>query len=280
MTIADFLTFIGIVVSIVFGFIITRFCSIKDARTRMIKDYYIEQLKQIKSRVDKFYHRVAFGKLSARKIILWNDHIQLDIKSIDQGIRTSLNTHIEEFNILLDRYFAEITDWEDYNNQFSNSRYIPNNTNRERLLQIKYEIDEFLNYYIQHVNQANNFPFWIVQWRKIIGNYNYYKENGNNCPICCAIGERLGKHILEIIISLAAIIGIVCMYLDVEDVKKEDLATPLRDISAKQDSICKSIQFFIEKYEPVRVNTKTFNNSAFFNAERVDSVHVKLYQGK
>lgn len=104
--------------------------------------------------------------------------------------------------------------------------------------------------------------------------------NGNNCPICCAIGERLGKHILEIIISLAAIIGIVCMYLDVEDVKKEDLATPLRDISAKQDSICKSIQFFIEKYEPVRVNTKTFNNSAFFNAERVDSVHVKLYQGK
>lgn len=73
MTIADFLTFIGIVVSIVFGFIITRFCSIKDARTRMIKDYYIEQLKQIKSRVDKFYHRVAFGKLSARKIILWND---------------------------------------------------------------------------------------------------------------------------------------------------------------------------------------------------------------
>ena len=93
----------------------------------------------------------------------------------------------------------------------------------------------------------------------------------------CAIGERLGKHILEIIISLVAIIGVVCMYLNVEDVKKEDLVTPLCDISAKQDSICKSIQFFIEKNEPVRVNTKTFNNSAFFNAEKVGSVHVKLY---
>lgn len=55
MTIADFLTFVGIVVSIVFGFIITHFYSIRDTRTRVLKDYYIEQVKNIKGRVDHFF---------------------------------------------------------------------------------------------------------------------------------------------------------------------------------------------------------------------------------
>lgn len=167
MTITDFLTFVGIAVSVIFGFFVSHYCSVKDARTRVIKDYYIEQLKQIKGRVDTFYHRVAFGKLSARKIITWYDHIQLDIKSLDEGIRKTLDTQIDEFSDVLDNYYAEITNWDDFNDHFSDSQYVPNIKSRERLLQIKYEIDEFLNDYILHVNQANNFSIFKIQWRRI-----------------------------------------------------------------------------------------------------------------
>lgn len=280
MTIADLLTLIGILVSIIFGFFITRFCSIRDTRTRVIKDYYIEQLKQIKGRVDDFYHRVVFGKSSARKIILWNDHIQLDIKSIDQGIRASLDIQIEEFYNVLDRYYAEITNWDDYNNQFSASRYIPNNSSRERLLQIKYELDEFLNNYIQHVNQANNFPIWKGQIIRIKRSWKFYNQQQYTMPFMRAIGERFEKHLFESLLIIASVIGVSYLFSNVEKEKTNELLKPLNEISAKQDSICKSIQFFKEKYEPVRMNTKTFNNSAFFNAEKVDSVHIELYQDK
>lgn len=278
MTIADLLTLIGILVSIFFGFFITRFCSIRDTRTRVIKDYYIEQLKQIKGRVDTFYHRVVFGKSSARKIISWNNHIQLDIKSIDQGIRNSLDIQIEEFYNVLDNYYAEITNWEDYNDQFSASLYIPNNSSRERLLQIKYELDEFLNNYIQHVNQANNFPIWKLQVNRIMRSWMFYKQQKYNMPFMRAIWERFEKHIFELLLIIASIIGIIYLILNIEKEKENELLKPLNEISAKQDSIYKSIQFFKEKYEPIRVNTKTFNNSAFFNADKVDSVNIKLYK--
>lgn len=67
MTFSDFMSAIGIITSIVFGFYITHWHSIKDARTRVLKDYYIDQVKAIKGRTDKFFHQIAWGKSSAKK---------------------------------------------------------------------------------------------------------------------------------------------------------------------------------------------------------------------
>ena len=106
------------------------------------------------------------------------------------------------------------------------------------------------------------------------------KKKGSKAPMISAIKERIQKHILEIGFSIATIIGVIYLFLSIEKEKKSELIKPLQEIAAKQDSICKSIQSFENKYEPVRVNTKTFNNSAFFNADKVDSVHIKLYQNK
>lgn len=280
MTISDFLTFVGIVVSIVFGFIITRFCSIRDTRTRVIKDYYIEQLKQLKGRVDTFYHRITFGKLSARKIVAWNDHIQMDVKNLDNSVRSTLDIQMDNFCDILDHYYSEITNWEDYNDKFSSSRYIPNNVCRERLSEIKYEIDVFLNNYIQHINQANNYSILKIQYNRIRQSMNFYISKGGKFPFIHAIWERIEKHIWDILILIALIVGILYLLSNIKNEKDENIAQPLNEISSKQDSIYKAIQLFIDKYEPINVNTKTFNNSAFFNADKVDSVHIKLYQEK
>ena len=51
MTYSDLLSSISILTSIVFGFYITHWYSIRDSRTRVVKDYYIEQVKGIKGRV-------------------------------------------------------------------------------------------------------------------------------------------------------------------------------------------------------------------------------------
>lgn len=99
MQIADILTFIGIVVSIVFGFFVTHFYSIKDTRTRVIKDYYIGQIKEVKGRVASFFHTVAFGKSSFRKVLSWYEHVSIDVKGIDTGVRKSLDLHLVMFLI-------------------------------------------------------------------------------------------------------------------------------------------------------------------------------------
>lgn len=279
MEVADFLSIIGIIVSIVFGFFVTHFYSIKDARTRALKDYYIEQVKAIKIRIDEFFHAIAFGESSFKKTINWYDHLSIDIVGIDKGIRKSLDLQMVEFIDIIDGYYGEITKWEDFNDQFSDSNYRPSNAHIIRLKQMKYEIDEFLNDYIGHINESNNFPIWKVQYRRIKQSSTFYKEKGYNHPILRSLWERIEKHFFEGVAIMVLIVSVVYIFDRMEIEEKDDIVTPLNNISNKQDSIYREFQLFREKYRPVEIKSKTFNNSSFFNAQKVDSVHIKLYKG-
>lgn len=280
MEIADILTIIGIVVSIIFGFFVTHFYSIRDARTRALKDYYIEQVKAVKVRVDKFFHTVAFGKSSFKKVVNWYDHLNIDVVGIDIGIRKFLDLQITELISVIDGYYGEITQWEDFNDQFSNSNYRPSTAHVIRLKQMKYEIDVFFNNYINHINESNIYPIWKIQCRRIKQSSTFYKAKGYKYPFLRSIWERMEKHFFESIIVLV-LIGVSAVVINRVEIKeKDDLITPLNDISNKQDSIYKEIQLFRNKYKPMEIESKTFNNSSFFSADKVDSVQIKLYQGQ
>lgn len=60
----------------------------------------------------------------------------------------------------------------------------------------------------------------------------------------------------------------------------QELEEPLRQLIIKQDSIAHAVNAFIEKYEPVTVESKSYNNSSFFRTNNVDSVKVKVYGNK
>ena len=278
MEIADILTIIGIVVSIIFGFFVTHFYSIRDARTRALKDYYIEQVKAVKVRVDKFFHTVAFGKSSFKKVVNWYDHLNIDVVGIDIGIRKFLDLQITELISVIDGYYGEITQWEDFNDQFSNSNYRPSTAHVIRLKQMKYEIDIFFNNYINHINESNIYPIWKIQCRRIKQSSTFYKSKGYKCPFFFFFFERMEKHFFEsiIVLVLIAVSAVVIHRMEIKE--KDDLITPLNDISNRQDSIYKEIQLFRNKYKPVEIESKTFNNSSFFSAGKVDSVQIMLYQ--
>lgn len=62
--------------------------------------------------------------------------------------------------------------------------------------------------------------------------------------------------------------------------KVQELEEPLRQLVVKQDSIAQALNAFIEKYEPVSIESKAYHNSSFFRANNVDSVELKVYGNK
>lgn len=95
-----------------------------------------------------------------------------------------------------------------------------------------------------------------------------------------SVWERIEKHIWEGIIVLTMIIAVVFLVINIKIEKKDDLVTPLKKISNTQDSIYREFRLFRDKYKPVEIQSKTFNNSSFFNADKIDSVQIKLYKGQ
>lgn len=59
----------------------------------------------------------------------------------------------------------------------------------------------------------------------------------------------------------------------------QDLQTPLEQMVIKQDSIMKAVKTLTDKYKPIQVESKSFHNSSFFQADNVDSVHVIVNKG-
>lgn len=83
--------------------------------------------------------------------------------------------------------------------------------------------------------------------------------------------------------TLAAISIALCIVFvnsPKENNNVQELEEPLRQLVIKQDSIAHAVNAFIEKYEPVTVESKSYNNSSFFRANNVDSVEVKVYGNK
>lgn len=281
MSFSDLLTTASILLSIIFGFFITHWQSIKDTRTRVLKDYYIEQLKGIKGRMDKFFHQVAWGKSSSNKIRLWYTHICMDVASIDSGLRKSLDMHIVPFGDKLSKCYSEITSWDDYNDQFSHTHYQPNVQHIQDLLVMMQDVDDFLNEYIDHINQANTFSIWKIQVKKIKQNQRFYSDKRKSIPFARAVGERIGKHFWELLFSALIIGGFIYVCFNLKnDTPKVDLTKPLNNIAEKQDSICSILKELKDKYKPVEVHQKTFKNSSFFSADNIDSLNVRLYQNK
>lgn len=84
--------------------------------------------------------------------------------------------------------------------------------------------------------------------------------------------------------SILAVISIVVCIVFATSTKEEkrvqDLEDPLRQLVIGQDSISRAFNTFIEKYEPVSVESRSYHNSSFFKANNVDSVEVKVYGNK
>lgn len=83
--------------------------------------------------------------------------------------------------------------------------------------------------------------------------------------------------------TLAAISIVLCIVFTnspKENNNVQELEEPLRQLVVKQDSIAHAISVLIDKYEPVSIESKSYNNSSFFRANNVDSVEVKVYGNK
>lgn len=283
MTISDYINLLAIIVAIVVGFFITHWYSVRDTRTRVIKDFYIEQIKSIKGRVDQYLRKLVWGTLSARQFISWYYNIDLDIKGLDKGLRYSLDIRRKELGKIIGDAFDVITNLEDFNNQFSANKVSLGVRDKEIVKKTISNLDDDINMYIAVVNHANTYGLFTVQKKKMAETKRYYEEIGHRYPMLKAWQERLQKHWKEITVFFALFIGLTVLYCKLKSDKEEsnphilELVDEIKQIRRDQDTIASRISDFSQKYQPNVVFQKKFEKSSFFQANNIDSVHVKIY---
>lgn len=79
---------------------------------------------------------------------------------------------------------------------------------------------------------------------------------------------------------ISIIIGIVFYNYKPKTEQVQQLEDPLRELVLKQEAISKTLDSLTVKYKPVQVESKSFHNSSFFQADNVDSVQINVVKGE
>lgn len=284
MSVSDYINLLAIIVAIVVGFFITHWYSVRDTRTRVIKDFYIEQIKSVKGRVDLYLRKLVWGKLSARQFINWYYNIDLDIQGLDNGLRYSLDIRKKELSKIIGDAYDVITNLEDFNNQFSASKIHLGVHDTEIVKKTISQLDDDINMYIAVVNHANTYGIFTVQKKKMAETQKYYEETGDKHPMLKAWQERLQKHWKEISVIIALFVGLAFLFCNLKSDKVEpdpiiiELVDEIRQIRKDQDTIASRISDFSHRYQPNVLYQKKFERSSFFQANNIDSVQVRIYK--
>lgn len=193
MQFSDILAIIEIIVTILFGFYITHWVSVRDSRTRSVKDIYLSQLDKIKDRVDKFFDDLLSGKMKGRTIADWYGHQQSSLTCFDDGLRLALPIRKEKLEDVVNRIHEVITGSEYFNEHFRNSRYVLTNEERAKMISLKNSVDRSFNEYVVQINNSRQYYFWETLYQNVLFDKEYYKSTKKRCPLCLALLLRLGK---------------------------------------------------------------------------------------
>ncbi len=202
MSFSDILALLEILVTILFGYYITHWVSVRDTRTRSVKDLYLNQLSDIKKRVDTFFDDLFAGKLNGRTIAYWYGNQQNSLTCFDDGLRLALPIRKVKLEDIVNEIHETITGSEYFNDNFNQEKYELTNEECAKMLALKNKVDKSFNEYVVQINNSRQYYVWENLKHNYMFDLEYFRSIEAKWPKWCAIRIRCVKLIPYVITFL------------------------------------------------------------------------------
>ena len=120
MSLENLLGIVNIIITLYVGFYLTHKLSVRDSRSRALKDFYIDELKGILEELSSTFRELKSGAINGEDFMKWYDTIDSKLEVFDADLRKSFPIMNEKLSEVVFKAYCIITDAEDFNNQFSN----------------------------------------------------------------------------------------------------------------------------------------------------------------
>lgn len=177
MELSEFLSIVEICVTILVGYYLSHWVSVRDSQTRALKDYYIEMLKSIRIEVDNFFNNLLADKLTPQKIASWYGSHQDELTRFDNGLRMALPINKRLLSDVINDIHEQITGSDDYNDKYRKNKYIPSAAERVEIAKLRQQVDASFNDYIVSINNSRQFAWYQIFWQRISSDFEYCWNN-------------------------------------------------------------------------------------------------------
>lgn len=175
MELSDLLSILDIVVTVVIGFVITHMVSVRDSRTRAIKDYYIQELAAIKSEINNFYSSLFKGELEAKEIIGWYSAIRNRIDSFEQAVRKTFTIYEGSIAKKLFLNYKYITNSNDFNSNYNQGKIKFRAATKIAIGKNEKQLYMLVERTLYDINNVRARDYIERKWLELKSHYLYYR---------------------------------------------------------------------------------------------------------
>lgn len=176
MELSDILAILDILVTVLIGFVITHMVSVRDSRTRAIKDYYIQELSEIKSEINRFYSDIFKNGLSAQEIIAWYTAIRNRIDSFDKAVKKTFKIYEAGIAQKLFYNYKTITNSNVFNANYKRGKIVFDAPTRVEIGKNQKKLYLLIERTLYDINNARARDFLERKWMEIKSHYLFYRN--------------------------------------------------------------------------------------------------------
>lgn len=202
MGLSEFLSILDIVVTVLIGFVITHMVSVRDSRTRAIKDYYIQELSAIKVEINVFYSKIFKGELAAKDIICWYKILKNKVDCIEKSVKKTFSIYDPSIAETLFSNFKHISSTEDFNNNFDKDKVGFNGvTIKEFGCELR-ELSETIEQTLYDINNSSSQDYLHRKRLEFKSHFKYYRAEKKSVVNACftVLFDWLKTHITRLLI--------------------------------------------------------------------------------
>ena len=149
MSFSDILTISEILISVVVGFYLAHWYSVRDTQHRAVKDYYINLLSKLQVECEKIFKRVLDSSISGAEMLSKIDDLDSALEGFDEDLRRALPIKLKKLQELIGDVTDKLTDLNDINEQLDQQHFHLGTTDRITVRQLSKEVHRYFGVYIQ-----------------------------------------------------------------------------------------------------------------------------------
>lgn len=277
MSFSDILTILEILISVVVGFYLAHWYSVRDTQHRAVKDYYINLLSYLQVNCEYIFHGVLDSSISGAELLSKIDDLDSALEGFDEDLRRALPIKLKELQVLIGDVTDKLTDLNDINEQLDQQQFHLGTNDRITVRQLSKEAHRHFGVYINQININSGHHVWHELLSNIRNTFGFFKAHHSKFPISrtfwslmCAFWTRL----LMLFILLILIFGVWKSYQDqtLNDKKEMNSLQEWRNSVIQEMKMHNAILEQIGDSLPVRnEDVKNYQDCVFHRYDTCDS---------
>ena len=281
MSFSDILTILEILISVVVGFYLAHWYSVRDTQHRAVKDYYINLLSTLQVNCECIFHGVLDSSISGAELLSKIDDLDSALEGFDEDLRRALPIKLKELQVLIGDVTDKLTDLNDINEQLDQQQFHLGTNDRITVRQLSKEAHRHFGVYINQININPGHHVWHELWSNIRNTFSFFKAHHSKFPILrtlwsllCAFWTRL----LMLSVLLLLIFGVWKLYQNqsLDDENEKNSLQEWRNSVIQEMKVHNGILEQIGDSLPVRKeDVKNYHDCVFHRYDTCDSTIYK-----